>query len=109
MAASHCRAPCLRCMNLHQVYVTDIDGDGNPDIGVGYSGGGAFGPGGGALGDFFGQFVLGSGNFAFSEPARLLPPAGDLIASGPQSIAVADFNGDGKQDVVAPTSLLLLM
>lgn len=88
----------------HQVYVTDIDGDGNMDIGVGYSGGGAFGPGGGALRDFFGQFVLGSGTFAFSEPARLLPPSGDLLASGTQSIAVADFNGDGRQDVVAAGS-----
>ena len=88
----------------HQVYVTDIDGDGVIDIGVGYAAVGAFGPGGGALGDFFGQFVLGEGNFVFSEPAQQPPPSGDMVASGTQSIAVADFNGDGKQDVVAAGS-----
>ena len=78
--------------------ITDLDGDGNADIFVGYSAVGVFGPLTAAGG--VGQALLGHGDFTLSTPA-LLQPLNSTTTFGqtPQSLAVADFNGDSKQDV----------
>jgi hypothetical protein len=82
------------------VYITDFDGDGNNDILVGIASEGFFGPV--AAGGGLGEVLLGKGNFTFSQPAALLPQvSGVKLANGPSSLAVADLNGDSKQDVAA--------
>jgi hypothetical protein len=79
-------------------YITDFDGDGNADILVGVASNGFFGPvtaGGGS-----GEVLLGNGNFSFSSPSLLQPTGTNVAAAyGPHSFAVADLNGDGKQDI----------
>lgn len=70
--------------------VGDFNGDGIPDIAV---------TGGAALGV---QVLLGNGDGSFTAGASYLTGAG-LDAEG---IAVADFNGDGKQDLAVSDSLI---
>ena len=75
----------------YDVVVADVNGDGKPDLLTANCGPETCGPGrpGGTVG-----VLLGNGDGAF-QPAV---PYG--AANGPFSIAVADLNGDGKQDAV---------
>lgn len=75
----------------YDVAVADVNRDGKPDLLTANCGPETCGPGrpGGTVG-----VLLGNGDGAF-QPAV---PYG--AANGPFSIAVADLNGDGKQDVV---------
>jgi hypothetical protein len=78
------------------VYITDFDGDGNADFLIGFVGQGFFGPGNNGSG----ELLLGNGDFTFSTPAQLPPlTTGVSFSSGPRAIAVADLNGDSKQDL----------
>jgi uncharacterized protein (TIGR03437 family) len=83
-------------------YVEDFDGDGNPDLvfAAGHPDALITLPYTQTVGVLFGN---GDGTFA-GAPAYLVP-------GGPTSIAVADFNGDGKPDLAVagqgPISILL--
>ena len=77
------------------ISVADFNGDGIPDLAVGN----APLPGGsGSL-----TILLGNGDGTFTAAAS---PA---TTSGVNSIAVADFNGDGKVDIVVANGLTLTM
>jgi hypothetical protein len=69
------------------VAVGDFNGDGIPDLAVVHPGSGS-GPDGSV------EILLGNGDGTFRS-------AGSFAAgTWPRSIAVADFNGDGKEDIV---------
>jgi len=78
------------------IYITDFDGDGNADLLQGFVGQGFFGPGN----EGSGELLLGNGDFTFSTPPQLQPLiAGGTFFPGPRAMAVADLNGDSKQDL----------
>jgi hypothetical protein len=78
------------------VYITDFDGDGNADFLLGFAGQGFFGPGE----EGSGELLLGNGDFTFSTPAQLPELVnGGKFSDGPRAMAVADLNGDSKQDL----------
>ncbi len=85
-------------------YITDMDGDGVADIVMGYANGTAFGPTTGSFGEVFGQVLIGKGNFTYSTPGELHALSG-ILQGGTKGFAVADFNGDSKQDVAALASV----
>jgi hypothetical protein len=68
------------------VAVGDFNGDGIPDLAV-VNGGNTFGQGGGV------SVLLGNGDGSFQAPRTF------AAGSNPQSVAVGDFNGDGKLDL----------
>ena len=76
--------------------VSDLDGDGNPDLIVGFSDPHGFGPGSGA-GSYV-YFLLGRGDGTFAG-APSYQAASSQGSIGP-AFAVADLNGDSKQDIV---------
>jgi hypothetical protein len=71
------------------IAVGDFNGDGNPDLAVANAGGGDP-PVPGSL-----SILLGNGDGTFTNGETLLKGSG----SGPTSVAVGDFNGDGKLDL----------
>ena len=71
--------------------VTDIDGDGNADIVIGLAGLRVYGPGNDSYATT--QFLMGRGDGRF---------AGAQAIAGIQRFTLADFNGDGYPDLVAP-------
>jgi Bacterial Ig-like domain (group 3)/FG-GAP-like repeat len=84
---------------------TDIDGDGHLDLVVGRSSNGGFGAAG--LGNqttantWYYQVLMGRGDGTFSgAPVTLAGTAGIGIGS----YALADFNKDGRLDLLAPTA-----
>jgi uncharacterized protein (TIGR03437 family) len=72
----------------NSVAVADFNGDGNPDLVTANTGGDDV------------SVLLGNGSGGFT------PAAGSPFAVGlfPQSLAVGDFNGDGKPDIVTANS-----
>lgn len=79
-----------------QATITDIDGDGNPDIVLGTSSGGVFAEGGYDTPIPMFQILMGRGDGTFVDsPAYALG-----TYSRDKDIASADFNGDGKADVL---------
>lgn len=79
-----------------QVTITDIDGDGNPDIVLGTSTGGVYTIGGYDTPLPMYQVLMGRGDGTFVDSRAY--PEGSY--SGGTEIASADFNGDGKPDVL---------
>lgn len=81
--------------------VSDVDGDGNPDIVVGLVGPGVFTSG--STGKTLTQFLFGRGDGSFvGAPAW---PSPSLSGAGPSpqsAIALADLDGDGVLDLLAP-------
>lgn len=78
-----------------EIAVSDLDGDGHPDLIVGVAGGGIYSPDYTLAG--VAHILLGRGDGTFASP-RLFPAPGS--ASQFSAAVVADFNGDGKPDVV---------
>jgi hypothetical protein len=70
--------------------VGDINGDGNPDLAVANRGSNDV-PGSVSV-------LLGNGDGTFQAPLNL------AVDSGPNSVAVGDFNGDGKLDLATANS-----
>ena len=94
-------------LRASELAVTDIDGDGIADLWVGKADSGAYSAGG-ETGTVM-HFMLGKGDGTFTG-APVIESRG---SAGTPSFAVADFNGDGKPDLVSrprlsstdPTSL----
>ena len=78
-----------------ELTVTDIDGDGVADLWVGKASGGIYSAG--LKTNSLMHFLLGTGNGTFAGAPVLAAPG----ARGLPTLAVADFNGDGKPDIVA--------
>ena len=82
-------------------YVTDFDGDGNPDILIGIASEGFFGPDNSGTG----EILLGTGSFNFSSPAELVAQSSSVsLENGEHAFAVADLNGDGKPDLAVAST-----
>jgi hypothetical protein len=79
-----------------QVTITDIDGDGNPDIVLGGSSGGVYTLGGYDTPIPMYQILMGRGDGTFVDS----PVYTQGTYSGDKQIASADFNDDGKTDVL---------
>lgn len=75
---------------LHSLACGDLDGDGVLDLAVAKEG---TGWGGGGRGPNV-SILLGDGSGAFSPVVRFAP-----LSEAPESVAVADLDGDGKPDV----------
>jgi Bacterial Ig-like domain (group 3)/FG-GAP-like repeat len=103
-----------------QVTITDIDGDGNPDIFLGTSTDGIYANGGYDMEFPMWQILMGRGDGTFVDSA--VYQQGTYTAPGSNTnnslqMASADFNGDSKADVLvfnrnkvgtSPSSLLVL-
>ncbi|HYW43991.1 MAG TPA: VCBS repeat-containing protein [Bryobacteraceae bacterium] len=76
-----------RLVTNSAVVVADFNGDGKPDLAVSYFGSDTAGTGGGVF------VLLGNGDGTFGAPKSI------SAGSAPVSLAVADFNGDGKLDL----------
>ncbi len=91
-----------------QVTITDLDGDGNPDIVLGSSSGGIYVPsccGNFTQPDLF-QILMGRGDGTFVDSVaynRGNYGNREFTVAGPQ-IATGDFNHDGKTDVLVFTA-----
>ena len=81
--------------------VSDLDGDGNPDLIVGFSDPNGFGPGSG--GASYEYFLLGRGDGTFGG-APTYPVASNLDSDTGPAFAVADVNGDNKPDIITVSS-----
>lgn len=93
--------------DYEQLTITDIDGDGNPDIVVGTSTGGVYTLGGYDTEIPMYQFLMGRGDGTFVDSLVYTQGSyglGGPGADGPQ-IADGDFNGDGKADVLVMNGL----
>ncbi len=76
---------------------SDLDGDGNPDLIVGFSDPNGFGPGSG--GASYVYFLLGRGDATFGGAPFYSIAGGNESQTGP-SFATADLNGDNKPDLI---------
>ena len=82
-------------LRASELAVTDIDGDGIADLWVGKADSGAYSAGRGTV--TLMHFMLGKGDGTFTG-APVIESRG---SAGSPSFAVADFNGDGKPDLVS--------
>ena len=80
---------------VNNIGVSDLDGDGNPDLILGFSDPNGFGPASGS-GSYV-YFMLGRGDGTFAGAVAYDTPSGFTI--GPP-FALADFNGDNVPDIV---------
>ncbi len=83
---------------LQNISTTDIDGDGNPDLFIGSTSGGTFSTDANLGGLFESALGAGDGTF-FSGGDAYLPNTSALDFKTVDD--VADFNGDGKPDIVS--------
>ena len=74
---------------MSALVLADFDGDGKPDVAA-------------AAGDVW--IYLSRGGGSFRTPIRIPLPQGDGSTATAVSLAAADFNGDGKQDLVVGAS-----
>ncbi len=96
------------------IAITDIDGDGNPDIVMGTNTLGLYTIGGFDTPLPMYQILMGRGDGTFVDSRTYVE--GSYNQNGGPQVAGADFNGDGKTDVLAfadgngisPNSLVLL-
>jgi Bacterial Ig-like domain (group 3)/FG-GAP-like repeat len=107
--------------DYEQVTITDIDGDGNPDIFLGTSTDGIYVNGGYDMEFPMWQILMGRGDGTFVDSAVYQQGTYNLPGSSNTNnslqMASADFNGDSKADVLvldrnyvgtSPSSLLVL-
>src|SRR5271154_672876 len=80
---------------VSNIGVSDLDGDGNPDLIVGFSDPNGFGPASGSASYMY--FLLGRGDGTFAGSVAYDTPTG--LTTGPP-FALADFNGDNILDIV---------
>jgi hypothetical protein len=83
---------------LQNIQSTDLDGDGVPDLFIGSTSGGVFLPDA-ATGGLF-ESALGSGDGSFVSSGDAYLPNNTALAFN-TVYDVADFNGDGKPDIVS--------
>jgi hypothetical protein len=83
---------------LQNIQSTDLDGDGAPDLFIGSTSGGVFLPDA-ATGGLF-ESALGSGDGSFVSSGDAYLPNNTALAFN-TVYDVADFNGDGKPDIVS--------
>ena len=95
------RASYAAVSGAEYLSITDIDGDGKLDIFVGLGGSGAFAPN--HLSATVMQFLLGRGDGTFSGAQALADVGGSQLYTGAPTLALADFNGDGYPDLIAPS------
>jgi FG-GAP-like repeat len=79
---------------------SDVNGDGFADIVVGLSSATAFGANGDS--QTLIQFLLGKGDGTFLAAQSFPGVGGTSLNAGTPTFALADFNGDGYPDLVAP-------
>ena len=86
---------------VNNIGISDLDGDGNPDLIVGFSDPNGFGPASGS-GSYV-YFLLGRGDGTFAGSVAYDTPTGGLSVGPP--FALADFNGDNIPDIVTTTNV----
>jgi hypothetical protein len=92
--------------DYEQVTITDIDGDGNPDIFLGTATGGVYTTGGYDMDLPMFQILMGRGDGTFVDSAvyqQGIYTAPGNINNNSLQMASADFNGDSKADVLVLT------
>ena len=106
--------------DYEQVTITDIDGDGNPDVFLGTSTGGTYTTGGYDMVFPVFQILMGRGDGTFVDSAVYQQGTYNVPGSNTNNslqIESGDFNGDSKTDVLvtnrnnvgtSPSSLLVL-
>ena len=85
---------------VNNIGLSDLDGDGNPDLILGFSDPNGFGPASGS-GSYV-YFLLGRGDGTFAGSVAYDTPTGGLSVGPP--FALADFNGDNIPDIVTTTN-----